>query len=418
MNYKYFRKIIGFVIIIFLFPSAFLPARDITVGKLRNITSIKQAVKIADRGDRIVISKGLYKERNIVISKPLTLLGEGKPVIDAENDSSVIIVKSENVIIRGLVIKNAGVSFIDDNAGLLLEDSRNCIIEDNYFVNNFFAIYLSKSSNCRISKNRIQGNARRESSSGNGIHLWYCKNIVIEENYISGHRDGIYFEFVENGVINDNLSEENLRYGLHFMFSDSCKYTNNIFQNNGVGVAVMYTNHIEMNYNKFRNNWGPAAFGLLLKEIRDSVIQENLFYKNSTGVYSEASNRNVIERNTFIQNGWAIKLMANSMDNQFIYNNFEENSFEVATNSKQNFNLFNENYWSNYRGYDLNKDGKGDVPYHPVNLFSFLVQKNPPVIILLRSFFIQSMDIAENIIPFITPETLVDKNPRMQRYYD
>lgn len=398
--------------------STSLNAKEIIVGNSGEVPSITAAIQMAESGDRILITGGLYLERNIIIDKTVTIWGKDKPVIDGENKSSVFIIKANQVVIRGLVIKNAGVSYIEDHAGVLIEDSGDCIIENNDFINNYFAIYLSKSSYCTISNNSIQGNAIRESSSGNGIHLWYCKNITVEKNYITGHRDGIYFEFVQNGLIRDNKSEKNLRYGLHFMFSDSCRYTKNTFQDNGVGVAVMYTNRVEMTHNTFKNNWGAASFGLLLKEIRDSLIRENIFDKNSTALYSEASNRNRIEKNVFTQNGWAIRLMANSMDNQIVYNIFEGNSFDVATNSHQNFNQFSENYWSNYQGYDLNGDGLGDVPYQPVKLFSFLVQKNPPGIILLKSFFIQMLDMAENILPIITPETLVDKNPRMVRHND
>ncbi|UCF64426.1 MAG: nitrous oxide reductase family maturation protein NosD [bacterium] len=414
------KKSIIFIYLLFgiMLSSTSLTAKDVIVGKSGEVQSIQEAIRMAETGDRIFIPGGLYQERNIIIDKTVTIWGEDRPVIDGENQSSVFIIKANGVIIRGLVIKNAGVSYIEDNAGLLIEDARDCVIENNDFINNFFAIYLSKSSYCTISNNRIQGNATRESSSGNGIHLWYCKNITVEKNYISGHRDGIYFEFVQNGLIRDNQSEQNLRYGLHFMFSDSCKYTSNTFKKNGVGVAVMYTNRVEMTHNTFENNWGSASFGLLLKEIRDSLIRGNIFYKNSTALYSEASNRNRIEKNVFTQNGWALRLMANSMDNQIVHNIFEGNSFDVATNSRQNFNQFNENYWSNYQGYDLDGDGLGDVPYHPVKLFSFLVQKNPPGIVLLKSFFIQMLDMAENILPVITPETLVDKNPRMVRHYD
>ena len=100
----------------------------------------------------------------------------------------------------------------------------NCTISNNKFINNFFAIYLAKSANCTISNNYIEGEKKRETNSGNGIHLWYCKDISVENNTILNHRDGIYFEFVRNGKITNNFSKENLRYGLHFMFSDSCEY--------------------------------------------------------------------------------------------------------------------------------------------------------------------------------------------------
>ncbi len=388
-----------------------LPADNLRVSPAGPFTGIQEAIHNARQGDTITVDPGIYRETDIIIDKPLTLLGHNWPEIDGENKNRILTVRANNVHITGLVIKNAGISFIEDNAGLLLENVRNCVVENNRFLNNFFAVYLSQSADCRVTNNTVVGQASRESSSGNGIHLWYCKNIILTDNHIRNHRDGIYFEFVRSGMVTGNVSEYNLRYGLHFMFSDSCQYSGNVFRKNGAGVAVMYTHNVLMFDNRFENNWGPASYGLLLKEISNSHIYNNTFHQNSTALYSEACSRNLVKDNLFIQNGWAVKLMANSMDNLFTGNQFESNSFDVATNSRQNFNTFNMNYWSAYNGYDLNHDGIGDIPYRPVSLFSFLVEQHPPGLILLKSFFIQLLEIAERIMPVLTPETLLDQNP-------
>jgi nitrous oxidase accessory protein len=105
--------------------------------------------------------------------------------------------------------------------------------------------------------------------------------------------------------------------------------------------------------------------------------------------------------------------MANSMDNIFTHNNFISNSFEVTTNSIRNFNAFEKNYWSDYQGYDIDNDGIGEVPHHPVKLFSLIVEQNRSTLLLLRSFFVELLDAAEKIFPVITPETLIDKYPLM-----
>lgn len=399
---------------LFFLPHALL-GNTLIVSPEGPYTSIHSAIAAAENGDRIRVLPGVYREGNISVNKTVHIAGENWPVIDGENQFEIFTVTANGVVIEGLLLKNVGVSFIHDNAGIKLDSVSNCVIRNNKLYDNFFAIYLARSWDCLVENNEIISHATRETTSGNGIHLWYCKNITIRNNHISGHRDGIYFEFVQLGRITNNLSEHNLRYGLHFMFSDSCHYSGNTFRNNGAGVAVMYTHKVRMVDNLFEDNWGAASFGLLLKEITDSHIYKNTFYRNSIGLYSEASNRNLIERNNFVQNGWAVKLMANSMDNRFISNNFENNSFEVATNSRQNFSLFEGNYWSGYRGYDLNRDGIGDVPYRPVSLFSYLVEQNPPGLILLRSFFIQILNMAEKIIPALTPETLIDQKPLMRR---
>ena len=307
--------------------------KTFTIGKSEIYQSIKTTINEASVGDTLLITSGTYKEGNIIIYKPLTIIGLNQPIIDGEDKYENITITSNNVFISGLKLINSGVSFIDDNAAIKLDEVNNCTITNNEFDTNFFAIYLAKSAHCKITKNKITAVKKSEASSGNGIHLWYCKNIDIEDNYINGHRDGIYLEFVRSSWINNNESEYNLRYGLHFMFSDSCSYSNNAFRHNGAGVAVMYTKNVEMISNRFENNWGGASYGILLKDITDSKIEDNYFYKNSSGIYIEGSNRIDIYENQFIENGWAIRLMANSMDNTFTNNNFIGNSFDVATNS-------------------------------------------------------------------------------------
>jgi nitrous oxidase accessory protein len=403
--------------LLFLFSlNTFLHSKEIIVSKHGQVKSIKDALKIAEDNDEIIVSAGEYAEGNIIIDKSVKIIGKGNPVVDGRGEGEIFTVKANNVSISGLVIKNSDISYLEENAGVRLEEVTNCIISNNEFINNFFAIYLAKTSHSIISENYIEGIKKRETNSGNGIHLWYCKNITIENNSISNHRDGIYFEFVRNGIIINNHSEGNLRYGLHFMFSDSCEYRDNIFENNGAGVAVMYTKNVLMKNNTFKLNWGPASYGILLKDISDSKIISNHLVENSTGIYMEGCSRVIIEANDFVKNGWAIKLMANSMNNFFYNNNFIANSFDVSTNSRQNFNTLEKNYWANYSGYDLDKDGYGDVPFRPVTMFSMMVEDHPTSLILLNSFFIKILDIAESIVPAITPEALTDPKPRMSEY--
>lgn len=395
----------------------FASAQTIVVSPTGSIPTIAEAIQVADSNDVIRLQEGRYNERNIIIDKPLTVEGpkEGRAIIDAQGEGFVLIVKADNVTIRNIEVHNAGISFMEDNAGILLESVKGVLLENLRLVDNFFGIYLSQTSDSILRNNVITASGERETQSGNGIHLWYSKDITIEGNTIRGHRDGIYFEFVEDVTITRNLSEKNLRYGQHFMFSDRCVFTENTFSDNGAGVAVMYTDQVTMTKNTFSNNWGSAAYGLLMKEIRESKVYNNRFENNSIGMYMEASSRNRIKHNDFVDNGWALKVMANSMDNQFVQNNFIENSFDVATNSRQNFNIFNRNYWSHYSGYDLDRDGVGDVPYQPVRLFSIIVEKQPEVLVLMRSMLIDILDTAERIMPVLTPEELTDKKPQMAR---
>lgn len=390
-------------------------AAQITVSEDGEVKSFQGAVQLAEPYDTLIVKEGHYRESDVIIDKPLTIIGEGQAVIDGEGNGFVIIVRSDSVTINNLEVHHAGVSFIEDYAGILVEKSSRVVLEQLKLADNFFGIYLAESSDVLLKDNTITASGSRETSSGNGIHLWYSKNVTIEGNKVGGHRDGLYFEFVEDVYLSGNVSEHNLRYGLHFMFSDRSAYERNTFRSNGAGVAVMYTKDVEIMENRFESNWGSATYGLLLKEINDSRIERNVFTNNSVAIYVEASNRNQFYRNTLSQNGNGVKLMANSMDNVFTENNFISNTFEVTTNSRQHFNEFNKNYWSQYEGYDLDRDGLGDIPHRPVRLFAMLTEQQPQALILLRSLLVSIMDAAERLIPIMTPETLVDTEPKMRK---
>src|SRR5690606_17325689 len=138
-----------------------------------------------------------------------------------------------------------------------------------------------------VARNRVVGRTGSEHIGGNAIQFWSSREVVIEGNVVTGHRDGIYLEFVTVGRIVGNESRSNLRYGLHFMFSDSSAYRDYRFEANGAGVAVMYSKGIEMSRNRFRNHRGPASYGLLLKDITDGRVADNEFADNTTGLYLE-----------------------------------------------------------------------------------------------------------------------------------
>jgi nitrous oxidase accessory protein len=388
--------------------------REIVVGATLPIRSIAEAVRLAQPGDRIRVQAGTYREGTIVIDRRIELVGEGYPELDAEGAGQLLHVTADSVTIRGFRLSNAGVSYVRDHSAILFEGVVGCVAEDNQLVDNFFGIYLARATGCRISGNRIQATNERETSSGNGIHMWNSSDVTVEDNVIRGQRDGIYLEHVSNAVMRGNVSEDNLRYGLHFMFSSDNRYTGNMFRGNGAGVAVMYSKGVIIEDNTFADNWGPTAYGLLAKEISDSRIQGNKFIGNTVAFSSEGSMRVLIEGNRFLRNGWAVRVMANSQENVFRANSFIDNSFDVTTNSRQNFNEFDGNYWSRYAGYDLDGDGIGDVPFRPVRLFALLVERTPVALVLLRSVFVDLLDVAERVAPVLTPETLVDSRPLMQ----
>jgi nitrous oxidase accessory protein len=381
----------------------------------REKNSIKLAFNKCSTGDTIIILPGTYYDSEIVINKQVYITGKNFPVIDGRQKNQLFIVNADHVTITGLLIQNTGKSSMTDIAGIKVVQSSHVRITGNKFLNTTYAVYLQNVDSCFVNKNEIFGNALDELNSGNGVHAWKSSHLEISNNHISGHRDGIYFEFVSHSIIFNNVSEKNMRYGLHFMFSSDDLYKENTFNSNGAGVAVMYSNRVEMISNTFEHNWGEAAYAILLKEINDSRIINNRFIKNTVGIYMEGTNRIQTRNNTFTSNGWAMRIQASCNENVFEHNNFIGNSFDVSTNGTMVLNLFNNNYWDKYDGYDLNHDGVGDIPYYPVSLYSIIIEKIPLAMILYRSLLTDILDQVEKLMPTLIPDHLKDNRPLIRK---
>lgn len=379
------------------------------------VASVTRALELVATGGTITVHPGTYREPTIVVRKPVVIEGIDYPTLAGTGSQTILVIAANNVTVRGLHFDGVAPAMVEDPSAIRVVEVSGCRIEDNRVDAAFFGIYLARAEDCRVTGNVIHGSGETEATNGNGIHLWTSRGITIENNTVRGHRDGIYFEFVHDTRIVGNRSEGNIRYGLHFMYSDDCSYEHNQFIGNGSGVAVMYTRRVTMIGNRFEDNWGPAAYGLLLKEIGESRLERNVFTHNTTGLLADGADRLVAERNTFRDNGWAVKLEASTTGAFFAKNEFLGNSFDVATNSREHTTKIEGNYWDDYRGYDLNRDGVGDVPFHPVRLFSMVVERHEPAMILMRSLFTGMLDAAERVLPALTPETLADARPLMRR---
>ena len=377
--------------------------------------TVASVVATARDGDTVWIAPGVHREPTIVIDKRLVVTGDSGAVLDGAAATHIMRVEADDVVVTGLEFRNVATSHVEDRAAIRVGEVRGCRIERNTIVNAFFGVYLAATERCRVADNILKGRRATEDSSGNGIHLWTARDIDVTGNRVEGHRDGIYLEFTHEARVTGNVSTRNIRYGLHFMYSDDCRYERNRFEANGAGVAVMYTKRVAMVENRFAESWGAAAYGLLLKEVYDVTLTGNTFGRNTVGVVADGATRLDARRNEFAKNGWAVRLYASTQDASFTDNVFAGNTFDIATNSRGSSARFAGNYWDEYRGYDLDRDGRGDVPHHPVRLFSMVVSSNEPALVLLRSPIQAVLDAAERAFPTLTPDALNDASPRMRR---
>lgn len=388
-----------------------LKASTVTVCPSCPITKLEQAVSV--QPDTILIRKGMYECVNLELKHPVVIIGELDVVLDGMDEGYVLKLMADSIYVSDVTIIRSGSSYTKDFAAVYVYGADGFSISNVIIRDPFFGILVEKSKNGVVENNLVFGEARKEDDAGNGIHVWHCSGMHIEGNEVYGLRDGIYLEFVDESTVIGNKAHDNIRYGLHFMFSNHDEYLNNTFEGNGAGVAVMFSKFIQMRNNRFLKNWGAASYGLLLKEIYDADVMDNEFIENTTAVFIDGTNRINYQRNLFKQNGWAIKVSGGCYANRITENNFISNSFDVSYNSKMNDNSFDGNYWGDYSGYDLDRDGQGDVPYRPVKLFSYVVNRTPETIILMRSLFVDIINFSERVSPVFTPDNLIDAKPSM-----
>src|SRR5690554_4415706 len=288
---KQIKSLIATIFITFslFFPIKNLEARTYIVEQKGAITSIKVAIVRAQAGDTILIKAGTYKEGLITIDKPLVIMGENHPIIDGENEGEIIHIKSDNVVIEGLSVINSKTSSFEDLAAIRIITSKHVTIKNNKLTDTFFGILSQFSTHSTIEGNILQRSPNSKRKSANGIHCWKSSHLTIKNNNVTGHRDGIYLEFVTNSIIHNNQSVNNSRYGLHFMFAHDNEYENNVIKKNGAGVAVMYSKRVKMKNNMFSDNWGNAAYAILLKDLNDSEIIGNHFERNTVAILAEGS---------------------------------------------------------------------------------------------------------------------------------
>lgn len=393
-----------------------LSARTIEVGEGKAFSSISAALHKAKAKDEILIyGKKIYKER-LVIQKPITLKGVGTPIIDGGQRGDVIKVNADNVTIEGLQIQNSARSSQVDYCGVHVKDAQFVTVRNCVFRKNQFSVMFQNCKNGLIANNNISSNITYNPIMGNAVHCWKSDNMHITGNNIGHNRDGIYLEFVNNSHIDHNTVSGCARYGLHFMFSHFNVYNSNRFNHNQAGVAVMFAHNVEMINNTFEFNRGTSSYGLLIKELQYSTIKWNRFLDNTVGLLIDGGSDLNVHHNVIKNNGWGMRLISASTNDTIVHNNFLGNTFDMTTNVSYNRNNVNGNYWDKYEGYDLNKDGYGDVPFYPLSLFSMLAEQNENVLFFFHSFLMNLLDATEKVLPSITPDNYVDNYPHMNPY--
>ena len=402
------------VLVLFLLTAA--RGEVFTVGDGGQFSNINSAIAAAKSGDEIIVLPGVYTE-NIILDKPLTIIGQGRPEIAGTGRDSVITVTASGCTVRGLIVRHSGGDIRAEDAGILLRSNSN-IIENNELSDILFGIYLYGANNNFIHANTVTGRSELEvGERGAGLHLWNSSDNQLNDNVITQTRDGIYVQSSPRNTMNGN-EVSGVRYGLHFMSSDENRFQGNNFHDNVAGAAIMYSRGIELRQNAFVHNRGFSSFGILFQDCRECVTENNLVANNATGIFAEGMRDSVFRRNTISENDVAAQIFSSSEHNTFTGNNFIDNISPLQMIGKSTSTAWSDgtagNYWSDYNGYDMDGDSIGDVPFKLQNVFEYLEGSYPRIRIYLNSPAAQSVVAAERSFPIIEGSNQVDPKPLMR----
>lgn len=329
------------------------------------VTPISDLLEDVSAGDVIQLENHVYEE-DVVIDKPVTLIGSDETVIQGSGKGDVVTLKADGVQLENVRITNSGTVLDHDHAGIKILSSNNTI-KQTTIENSLHGIYVEQANDNQFIDNTIYGNTDLNvSRRGNGIHLFHSSGNTIEGNTIEHARDGIYFSFAAHNHIEEN-SISNTRYGIHYMYSDYNEFYNNDFFENIGGAAIMYSDYIILKENRFYDHHDLQSFGVLFQTANHVKMENNEIHFNQKGIFMDQSYRNEIKNNRITNNRIGLDIWSSSTDNVFTENLLLDNKLQYTTNGGRDGNAWSEdgvgNAWSGNRFMDFDQDGISDEPY-------------------------------------------------------
>lgn len=371
---------------------------------------VQALIDRAAPGGTVEIGPGTYRG-DLVIDRPMRLVGRGRPLLVGSGRGSVVRVRADDVLVEGVDIDGLGGGDLGRDASGIHVSGARATIRDCRIVNTLFGVYLREANDATVERSTIHGIPGKDpGEKGSGIHVWDTIGFRLIGNELADVRDAFYIQSSSRGFIAHNTARD-LRYGLHYMFSDDNSFEDNVFERGAAGAALMYSRRITFRRNRFLHNRGFASVGLLLKACDDVVAEDNLIADNARGIFIEGSYRNRFRGNIVSESDTAIVLYDSAADNVFDGNAFISNLTPLTLSGRRTDTRFDGNYWSGNDEPDLDGDGRSDRPYRLSSVFDHLRSNLTAADLMTPGFAAAALGIAERVFPVLEPITVVDRAP-------
>ena len=382
--------------------------------------ALQDAIDHAKPNSTIELGSGVY-EGNIIINKPLKIIGKkgAKVIIKNNGTGTIITIKSSNVLLQNLTVKSSGHRKEVLDSGIKGEGINNITIKNCRIEDVLYGINLSSIKNLKIISNFISSKDEKRPLRGDGIKLWYAKNVTIENNTIKKVRD-THIDRSSNIIIKDNKYLDN-RFAIHFEYSKKIYIENNFFQYNDVGILTEATKDLKILNNKLLSGKGSARIAIVLKGGSNILVENNIIKYNAKGLYVDAKpsklkkTKRYIISNEISFNLEGIHFHAIIANNVIKYNKIHDNLEDVVKDIigyKNVNNIVEYNYWGAYRGFDKNHDNIGDTPYIIKRYMDKLWSYDNKIKFFYGSVVIALANFLCEIAPFSEPEFILeDKKP-------
>lgn len=398
--------------------------RTLVVSPVGPYRSPAAALAEAQPGDTIEIRGGTYLGR-VEVKVPVRLVGVDWPVLDGGGKGTVLMIDAPRVEVTGLVIRGTGDNLATEDAAIRV-NAPGADIHHNRVEEALFGIYLRQAAYSKVIGNNVSGFSSSLALRGDAIRTWYSPKTRIEENRVQGGRDLIVWFSNQTTLLRNEVLGG--RYGIHFMWSHDGHIEENQIYNNSVGLFIMYSKRLVVRRNAFLDNRGPSGYGMGVKDSEMLEVDHNWIARNRVGVYLDNSPLsrgawNRVEANVVAGNDIGLLLIPSTHDNIFVRNDFIDNNVQLhlTTGGKLGMNTWAEgrtgNYWSDYAGYDGDRDGLGDMPYRSVSLFENLMTEHSSFRWFLHSPAAAAIDLAARAFPAVAPEPkMEDPSPSLKPF--